>query len=205
MTLANAAGRLLGGVRCTGCGRPGIAWCPPCAHRLPCPAPAVPVPGTARVLAAWPYEGAPRALILDLKVRGVRPAAAPLVDAMARAAARAGLAATVVGWVPGRRGDVRRRGFDHAAVLAHGVARRLGLPARPVLARVSGALDQAGLGASARRANARGAFAARIDLAGASVVVVDDLVTTGATLAACARALADAGAERVEGLVACRA
>jgi predicted amidophosphoribosyltransferase len=75
---------------------------------------------------------------------------------------------------------VRERGHDHARRLARATARRLGLPARPLLSPVRAVADSAGLGAAERAANLRGALAARRPLDGLVVVVVDDVVTTGA-------------------------
>ena len=177
--------------------------CPACRATIR-PAPKGPsIPGVVRVLAPWAYEGAARALILDLKLRGRRVAASPLVAAMCEEAAERGLGANAVTWVPGRRLDALRRGFDHAELLARSVARRLGLPAAPLLQRTSSRPDQTRLGAAERRVNLAGAFRARPW--GRSVVLVDDLVTTGATAAACTRALTEAGAPEVEILAACRA
>jgi predicted amidophosphoribosyltransferase len=168
------------------------------------PAPAGrPIAGVARVLAPWAYEGPARALVLDLKLEGRRPTAAPLVAAMCREVGRRGLGAEAVTWVPGRRRDARRRGFDHAEVLARGVACRLGLPAAGLLRQASVRRDQAGLTAAQRRLNLAGAFDGR--RFERPVVLVDDLVTTGATAAACAAALRGAGVPSVEVLAPCRA
>ncbi|MDP9226019.1 MAG: ComF family protein [Actinomycetota bacterium] len=152
--------------------------------------------------AAWAYEGAARALILALKVRGLRSAAQPLVAGMIGASRRGGLRGRVLTWVPGRSGDITARGFDHAEVLARGMARGLGLPVHGLLTRRAAARDQTLLSAGDRAANVRGAFwAARSP---SRVVLVDDLITTGATAGSCAGALRAAGADGVELVVACR-
>jgi len=140
---------------------------------------------------------------LGLKLRGRRGYGAVLAEGMARVVQREGLGGSLVTWVPGQRQDVLDRGFDHAAVLARGVAARLGLPRRSLLVRTGFREDQAALGRSERFSNLEGAFRAR-PVSGA-VVLVDDLVTTGATAGACARALLGAGATSVEVLAACRA
>jgi predicted amidophosphoribosyltransferase len=98
---------------------------------------------------------------------------------------------------------MRRRGFDHAELLAAELSAGLGLPCRRLLDRRGIPLDQAALSASERRANLAGAFQA--DLSPREVVLVDDVVTTGATAEACARALRAAGARTVHLLVACSA
>ncbi len=156
-----------------------------------------------RVLAGWAYASSARALVLELKAGGRRAAAEPLVARMCSTARRYGLAGELVTWVPGRRRDVRERGYDHAEALARGVAGGLGLPARALLTHARPRPDQVGLDAAARRANLKGSF--RAAPCSGAVVLVDDVFTTGATAAACAAALETAGAERVETLVACRA
>ncbi|MGH2694311.1 MAG: ComF family protein [Actinomycetota bacterium] len=194
---------LLGRQRCARCLAGAGPLCPGCLVTLP---PATPrqVPGLSRIIVPLAYEGAARALVLDLKLRGRRDAAAPLAEAMGAAVAAQGLAGDVLAWVPARRADVRARGFDHAQELAHALESRLGMPALSLLRRVGRARpDQAGLTARERGRNLRGAFAAR--RSPPRVVVVDDLVTTGATLRACATSLRRSGAVQIEAVVACGA
>ena len=156
-----------------------------------------------RVIAAWQYEGAARSLILALKLRGMRAAGGPLARGLIDALGRAGTVASAVAWVPGRRRDVALRGFDHAEVLARTVAAHLGLPARSLLVRAADTPDQSKLTSVERAANVMGAFvAAPFD---EPVLVVDDLLTTGATAGACAGALVANGAPAVEVGVVCRA
>ena len=194
---------VLGGERCAACGSTGGALCGSCLVRLPAPSPGGTVSGVERVVAAFAYEGIARSLVLGLKLRGRRACGSALAEGMVRAAHREGLIGSVVTWVPGRRRDVLDRGFDHGAVLAHGVARGLGLPRRRLLVRRGAREDQSALGRADRFSNLEGAFRAR-PLA-RPVVLVDDLVTTGATAGACAAALLEAGAPSVEVLAACRA
>ena len=100
--------------------------------------------------------------------------------------------------VPLARERERERGFNQALLLARRIASRLELPTRPRwLARVRATRPQSDLSAAERRANVRGAFRASRRVAGRHVVVVDDILTTGATLGECARALREAGAWRV--------
>lgn len=178
--------------------------CGSCRARCAPPSGRISLDGIDAAVAAWSYEGAPRSLVLALKLRGARSAAEPLIGAMASACRRGGIAGASVTWVPARRSDVRRRGFDHAEVLARGVAAALGLPATAMLVRRGVQVDQAGLDRHARAANLTGAFEAARPLEG-PVLLVDDLVTTGATATAGARALRSAGASRVDLATACRA
>ena len=194
---------LFGPPRCVAC-RTRADWlCMPCRAEARPPQEAMVINGVARGLAPWAYEGGPRSLILALKVRGSRGAAGPLIDAMVRSARTARLDADTVTWVPARRKDKLARGFDHAEVLAVGVARGLGVPAAPLLRRRGHQLDQAGLDRKHRLTNLAKAFEAADPVSG-TVLLVDDLVTTGATAACCAGALTAAGAERIDLLAACR-
>lgn len=189
---------------CLSCGARGRILCAGCAAVLRPASPAPSVSSIDRIVAAWDYAGAARALVLALKLRGLRAAAGPLGEAIWEAAMRRGLAAEVLTWVPGRPADIRRRGFDHAHALASALGARLGLSVRALLQRSAVGPDQSRLTAQERWRNVSGAFSARACCSG-RVAIVDDLVTTGATGTACAQALRAAGAAGVELLAACRA
>lgn len=202
VTLANALAEVFGPATCAGCRRRGTPLCVRCHRRLVGPLNDRVMPGVRRALCAWEYEGAARSLILALKLRRRASAAGPLVDACTSLIARRGLSGNVVTWVPGRSIDIRERGYDHAALLASGIAGRLGLPAVRLLGRIRESIDQTELGAGQRAANLAGVFESRA--CGEGVVLVDDLVTTGATASACARALKAGGVPRVELVAPCR-
>lgn len=194
---------LVAGQRCISCGAPGSSLCDSCAVALPA-APAIALPEVDRTSSAWPWAGAPRELVLGLKLRALRMHAPALGRGAATAVWRAGSTAGVVTWVPGRTRDIRRRGFDHAEVIARSAARLLGLDAARLLQRPDPGRDQVGLSRSQRLENQGGRFDAVRQIGGV-VLLVDDLITTGATATACARALRAAGAEAVEVATPCRA
>lgn len=141
------------------------------------------------------FADSSRRLVLALKRRG-RPGLARDIGAlMARLAGREGMDPDVVCWVPGGR-SAGRAGFDHTELLARAVAVRLGVEARSLLHRAAEGPRQADVPLHQRRTNVRERFACRS--ARGRVLLVDDVLTTGATVEACASALAGAGAERVE-------
>jgi competence protein ComFC len=200
--IANALLDLIAAPHCVGCGGSEGPLCAGCRRMLAPPRGAAVIPRVARVVASWEYDGPARDLVLALKLRGLTAALAPLVGGMAAAVRRHGVGAEVLTWVPGRPADTRRRGFDHAGVLARSLGAVLGLPVAPLLRRTGVRPDQTQLSATERRCNLRGAFAAAPCFG--VVGLVDDVITTGATAEACARALRAAGASEVEVIAACR-
>lgn len=194
---------MFGPPRCVLCAKREDWLCTACRAEARPPQEPMAIKDVVVAAAPWAYEGGPRSLVLALKLRGLKGAAGPLVDEMVGCCRRSGMQADAVTWVPARRRDIRARGFDHAEVLALGVATQLGLPADPLLARRGHQRDQAGLDRAHRLSNLATAFGARAAISGA-VLLVDDLVTTGATAASCARALKSAGAARIDLLVSCR-
>jgi predicted amidophosphoribosyltransferase len=185
--------------RCAGCTVPGRALCAGCRAALAAPPLGLVDDGPRRLpplAAAAPYAGAVRGVLLAHKEHGrlalVRPLSAALAAAVGCLDPPGG---TVVVPVPSSVAAVRERGHDHAGRLARATAHRLRLPSRPLLTPLRAVADSAGLGAAERAANLRGALAARRRLDGVPALVVDDVVTTGATLREAVRALRAAGAQ----------
>lgn len=152
------------------------------------------------------YQGRLRELIHLFKYGRVRPLAGPLGEWLALAIPREQRFEAVVP-VPLHWRRRWQRGFNQAALLARAVARRYGLPVTHALRRARATAVQAGLSRSARRANVTGAFKVRrgAQLDGKRVLLVDDVMTTGATARACALALKQVGARYVAALTLARA
>jgi predicted amidophosphoribosyltransferase len=195
---------------CAGCGEPRPPWCPSCRARLGAPS-ALWLPGGPEVLAAGRYTGPLRAALLRYKERGRRDLAKPLAALLAMLLdPPPGEPAPPVWLVPApsRAAAARARGGDHVLRLCRAVAAvRPGVRVAHPL-RLSGRVrDSVGLDAAQRAANLAGKVRVRTGaLPGpGAVVLVDDVLTTGATLATCRDALAAFGVNVRRGLVLCDA
>jgi ComF family protein len=193
---------------CTRCGLPLPSLeaggrqrlCAACHRQLP-------VWGRAR--AALLYDGGGRSLILRLKHGGGEDVAALLARHMARAGAALLQRADVLVPVPLHRWRLFRRGFNQSALLAGHLARHYGnAVSLDALRRTRATPSLGGLSAQARAEAMSNVIAVRVGrrdrIAGARVLLIDDVLTSGATAGACARALLDAGAANVDVLVGAR-
>jgi len=180
---------------CRRCGRPlehAVSRCRDC-----------PPPPIAWLRAPFGFDGPVRTTVHALKFGGQFVLADALSEAMVETAGR-DPPGEVVTWVPLSARRRAARGFDQAERLARAVAARLGRHAAGLLERASDTAPQARRGRAERRRALRGAFRAT-GPAPRSVLLVDDVLTTGSTAAECARALRRAGARAVSVLVAARA
>ena len=176
--------------RCASCGCAGESLCHRCRFSL---ASVGSLRSPEGIHAAFSFEGVARDLIVALKFRHRRSAAGVLAAQMVRRLRLADV--DVVTWAPTSARRVRRRGYDQAEVIARAVARQLGVPCRRLLYRTHGA-PQTGKSRADRLVGP--AFRARRPRRDLAVLVVDDVVTTGATLRTAADALRSAGVARVE-------
>ncbi|MCW5851421.1 MAG: ComF family protein [Anaerolineae bacterium] len=216
---------------CAGCGQSGDLICADCQRTVPrlpalaCPTCQHEVPpgeGCAHcrhspnsldgLRAVGRYvpsqEGETRSRFTDIihafKYQGLHALATPLGDWLADSLRDDPLPETVILPLPSHPRRIAERGYDHTALLSQRVAHQLGLPyVDHWLYRVRYTASQAGSGLSAdeRRANVSGAFVARPMPPHSHILLIDDIYTTGATMAECARTLRAAGAARVWGAV----
>jgi ComF family protein len=201
--------------RCAGCRERGALLCAAC--RAAC----LPVPASANAAAhqalgspylrssagVYLFDGPLRQAVHGLKYRRRRRVARPLGELLAAHLAGTGVRFDAVVPVPLHRDRLRERGFNQAALLAAVLSERLGVPLQADgLQRVRSTGQQAGLGREARLENVAGAFGwVAASPPPARVLLLDDVLTTGATIAAAAQALCEAGAVSVDALALARA
>jgi ComF family protein len=213
LCVADAGGALL----CAKCARalPALAQaCPVCAMpaegSVACGACLAHAPPFAATIAAYTYAFPVDRLLQELKYGG-RLALADWAGSALGVVVLRKLAARLpqerpdaIVALPLGRNRQRERGFNQAQEIALRVARRIGVPTASLLARIAETTPQSDLSWPERAANIRGAFAADRAAHGRRIAIVDDVMTTGATLAEAARALLRGGAQRVECWVVAR-
>jgi ComF family protein len=149
------------------------------------------------------YEGTLRKLVHLFKYSGMRPLAKPFGELLARVLPRDQRFDVIVP-MPLHWFKRWQRGFNQADLLAREIGKKWQVPVSEMVRRRKATSPQAGLTNAKRRANVRGAFRVRRRLDGLRVLLVDDVLTTGATASACARALKRAGAAHVSLLALAR-
>jgi len=178
--------------RCGGCGRLGQDFCEQCATGLE-PLPLSSLHGIP-VVAAGRLTGPLQRAIHTYKYRPRPQLADWLAEPLSRAAVAAGLTLPALTFVPLHRGRQRERGFNQAERLAGRLAARLRVPVVGGLSRLRPTPAQVGLGQAERQVNVAGAFRwTSPEPPPQGLGLVDDVCTTGATLDAVARVVAEAG------------
>jgi competence protein ComFC len=178
--------------RCAGCDTPGAPLCRTCRFALVSRAdPAAP----DGVLVAAPFSGRVRDVLLGFKYRNRRAIAGHLAGLLVNRLVASGRTVDVVTWAPTSARRRRERGFDQAELVARQVARQLGVPCRRLLDRVGDGAPQTGRDRLGRLHAP--AFRPHPHVPAQRVLVVDDVVTTGATLHAARSVLLGAGATDV--------
>ena len=195
--------------RCLFCGKVVRAdeyFCPACAEQLP----AKPrqrsfsVPQELTVYAPLPYAGGFRRTLHALKFEGQKGRAEAIGQLMASVFEEPPTASLVT-WVPMTPQKEFERGYNQSELLARAVARALKIPALPVLKKVRETATQHELSREERIENVRKAYRADARVKNKTILLIDDIVTTGSTICECAKALYDAGAKEVIGLCAANA
>lgn len=195
------------GVKCLCCDTlsDGEALCPTCRKSLEVMRLAPMDAGDERIRSVFRHDGVAKELVLRLKLECLEDAAAVLAEYMAEELQRMHLPPdTVLTWVTMPERRRKERGIDHGRVLCETVGRLSGRPVRQLLRRTGKMHTQRGLGREARLRNLNGTFACQKQLS-SPVLLIDDVMTTGATASACAAVLRTAGAPRVYALTATRA
>jgi ComF family protein len=151
------------------------------------------------ITAPYRWAGAVPDMVYSLKYRGVRASAPRLAELLVAHLSTRSIHPDVIVPVPLHRRRERERGFNQSELLAKGIAKRTGMPMETgVLARTRNTAPQVTMKSpEQRRENIAGAFECIGDVAGKRVLLIDDVVTTGATVAACSVPLRDAGASSI--------
>jgi len=182
-------------VDCAGCGRPDRALCTECRTRLASDPTWHHLPDGTPVVSGLDYSGVARNTILAFKEKGrtdvTAALAAPLRAAIEAATRTAVLPAPELAPVPTSRAAYRRRGYDPVALLL----RRTGFSRTSALRRTTGTTQQKALDLESRHQNLAGTMRATRPLVGRTFILIDDIMTTGATLTEAARAIREAGGE----------
>jgi ComF family protein len=182
--------------RCARCGEPAAALCSRCAQRPP---------PFARAFAPYVHEGPLARAIHRFKYEDHPELAAPLAEVLAGANGGLLNSDVVLCAIPLHEARFRERKFDQAELLARALAKLSGVAVASALTRTRATTRQVGLEDAAREANVAGAFRADPGVSGKHLVLIDDVLTTGATARAAASALLEAGATRVDVLTVARA
>lgn len=198
--------------RCAFCGKlvkSGEGMCRDCGGKLPYTGAVNAVqyfPGVSRCVSPLYYEGAVREALLRYKFGGAASYSRVFGKIMAKCIDEMQFSCDIITWVPLSGARLRKRGYNQAQLLAECAAGALSLPCVPMLVKLRNNPAQSGIDDyKQRRRNVAGVYAVREPLpAGKHILLVDDIVTTGATISEAASVLGKAGAAEVTALTAAR-
>ncbi len=191
--------------RCAGCQRIDSYWCPRCQSEVN----AIPLgvtpkahPPLQSIAATATHEGKLQQALWSLKYENGKPLAPFLADRLSRHLSQLNWPIDMIVPVPLHTSRLAERGYNQAQLLAEGISQQTGIPCLPdALYRERYTQSQVGLNAQERQTNMEAAFFADHQLVNNhTLLLIDDVFTTGATLGACAQAALDEGAEAVYGL-----
>lgn len=198
--------------KCTFCHKltGGDKVCKSCAEKLPLTTAggqAQKFPFIGQCLSPLYYEGDVRKSLHRYKFGGLSHYCAVYAQFMAKSIDENRISCDIITWVPLSRKRLRQRGYDQAKLLADQLSEITGIECRRLLKKTRNNPAQSGTGgAEKRRANVSGVYTALSPekISGKSILIVDDIVTTGATLSECGRMLMSAGAREVKAVTVAR-
>ena len=163
------------------------------------------IKGIELCVSPFRYEGAVRASLLRYKFHGVTAYGRIYADFIAKSIDENQISCDSITWVPLSRKRLRQRGYDQARIIAEALAEKFELPCGKLLEKQTDTRPQSSMGsAEKRKANASGVYvcANGAETENRTVLLVDDIVTTGATMSECAKVLRAAGCKTVYGAAA---
>jgi competence protein ComFC len=191
--------------RCGGCGRVDTFWCDSCQDKLnqiSYPERVRPLPPLADIASTALHMGIIREAVQALKYENAQPVAIPLGERLAHQLSIQNWIFDIVVPVPLHTSRLAERGYNQSQLLGEQVAKHMAIPCSPAaLHRERHTQSQVTMSAAARLTNVQNAFSADFNLIQSrTILLIDDVYTTGATLRACAEALLANGAAAVYGL-----
>ncbi len=189
--------------RCAGCDRVDFRWCPRCQSELLC----IPFELYKRELIGMPivstglHSGKLQAAVQALKYEKVMLLMNPLSDRLYNGYKQLHWQPDLIVPIPMHKNRLQQRGYNQAELLATALAEKVGVPCNTqLMTRHRDTPSQVGLTRRQRITNVKGAFQVNTAIPHQSILLIDDVFTTGATIAMCGQALMKAGARQVFGL-----
>ena len=203
LSLLNSAVDLVFPPCCAGCARVDWAWCPQCDDALR-NLPIIPIKRRGEyvngLIASGVHAGKLQQAVQALKYDGITSLAVPLAARLTTILQRTNVTIDMIIPVPMHKTRTTQRGYNQAKLIAQHVSEQAEIPMEDAIYRNRQTRSQVGLNRGERRANVAEAFQTQTVLRGQRLLLVDDVLTTGATLDACAQVARQAGAKTIYGL-----